>query len=98
MITGENSQILHRPEQFKANLMPALLTNGKSVVFEQSGFVHQPVHIVSDPINAALWNQLSRSKLFAGVRMFFHSIKPGAAFFAEPMVCYYNSKLHCDAK
>ncbi len=74
MITGENSQIFYRPEQFKAYLMPALLTDRKSVVIEQSGFVHQPVRIVSDPINAALRNQLSRNKLFAGVWMCFHSI------------------------
>lgn len=74
MITGENSQIFYRTEQLKADLMPALLTDRKFVVIEQSGFVHQPVRIVNDPINAALRNQLSRNKLFAGVWMCFHSI------------------------
>ena len=73
-MTGENSQIFYRPEQLKADLLPALLTDRKSVVIEQSGFVHQPVRIVSDPINAALRNQLSRNKLFAGVWMCLHSI------------------------
>jgi hypothetical protein len=52
--------ILDCSPQFKTDAVPALPAQRKTSIFQQGGFVHQPMRRMCDPVNSTLRNQISR--------------------------------------
>src|SRR5690348_12599866 len=52
--------------QFEVDLVSTLPAARKYGLIQKCGFVHEPVRIVENTINAALWNGIT------GAKMFFH--------------------------
>jgi hypothetical protein len=52
--------VLHGSPQFKTDVVPALPANGEASAFQQSGFVHQAMRRMCDPVNPTFGYQITR--------------------------------------
>ena len=74
---GYSGGILHGPPQFKTDALPTLPAKRETSTFQQSGFVHQPMRRMRDPVNSTFRHQITRLVFFSHPPVLLLDSSPG---------------------